>query len=256
MNEFAAEVAGRIQANREDVTLNAAAGDFMQAALRARYSFNFSAFGRPIIQYPQDIVAMQELIWRVRPNLVIETGVAHGGSAILHAGMLALLDYCDVLKSPSPSDSPSPRRSVLGIDIEIRPHNRSAIEAHPLSGLIDLIEGDSTSADVIAMARQRAAEVSPVLIVLDSNHAHDHVLSELRAYAPLTTPGSYCVVFDTVIDRVPSDVFPHREWRPGNSPATAVAVFLAEHPEFEVDREIDARSLISTAPGGFLKRLG
>src|SRR5258706_3038239 len=196
-------------------------------AQRKRYSYNFSWLGRPIIQYPQDIVAIQELIWQVKPDLVIETGIAHGGSVIMTASMLALLDYCDAVQARRTLDPSQARRRVLGIDIDIRPHNRVAIEKHPMAHRIDMIEGSSIAPEVVAQVAQRMKGYTRILVCLDSNHTHDHVLAELEAYAPLVSPGMYCVVFDTVIEHMPAEMHRNRPWAPGNSPMTAVRRFLS-----------------------------
>jgi cephalosporin hydroxylase len=211
-----------------------------------RYSYNFSWLGRPIIQYPQDIIAMQEIIWQVQPDLIIETGIAHGGSLIFYASMLELNAACG-----GPKDA-----EVLGIDIEIRSHNRKAIEEHPLFSRISMIEGSSIAADVITQAKQKARGKQRVLVCLDSNHTHAHVLAELHAYAALTTIGSYCVVFDTIIEDMPADFFPDRPWGRGNNPKTAVREYLKIHPEFKIDKGIEHKLLITVAPDGYLKRVG
>ena len=195
---------------------------FMVASTVPKYSYNFSWLGRPIIQYPQDIVAMQELIWSVQPDLIIETGIAHGGSLIFSASMLALLEVCDATEQGRVLDPQAPRCRVLGLDIDIRAHNRAAIEAHPMFKRITMIEGSSIAPDIIAQIKAKAAGQQRVLVCLDSNHTHDHVLAELEAYAPLTSVGSYCVVFDTIIEDMPAGSFPDRPWDQGNNPKTAV----------------------------------
>jgi len=201
------------------------------------YSYHFRWMGRPVIQYPQDLVATQEILWNVKPDLVIETGVAHGGSLIFYASILELIG----------------RGRVVGIDIEIRPHNRAAIEAHPMFKRIELIEGSSTDAEIFARVRALAAGKQTVLVTLDSNHTHDHVLAELRLYSQLVTPGSYLIAFDTIVERMPAEFSANRPWKPGDSPATAVAQFLKETDRFVVDEEIDHKLLISVAPGGYLR---
>src|SRR5690348_12965342 len=183
---FQSEVQERLQKNRNSDVLCDAARAFMHASTQPKYSYNFSALGRPIIQYPQDMVAVQELIWRVKPDLVIETGIAHGGSLILSASMLALLDYCEAAERGSTLDPRAARRRVLGVDIDIRAHNRAAIEAHPLSHRIDMLQGSSIAPDIVAEVRKTASRHQTVLVILDSNHTHAHVLAELEAYAPLT----------------------------------------------------------------------
>ena len=225
---------------------------FLIDSVQEKYSFNFEWLGRPIIQYPQDMIAMQELIWNVKPDLIIETGIAHGGSLIMSASMLALLDYCDAVMNAEVLDPAHPRRKVLGIDIDIRAHNRAAIVAHPMASRIEMIQGSSIASEIITQVHQRAQGIPRVLLCLDSNHTHDHVLAELHAYGSLVTPGSYCVVFDTVIDDIPSA---DRPWGPGNSPKSAVHEYLKTHSEFEIDKKIDDKLLISVAPDGYLKRV-
>jgi cephalosporin hydroxylase len=219
------------------------------------YTYNFSWLGIPIIQLPADIVAMQELIWQTKPDLIIETGIAHGGSLVMSASMLVLLDYCDALDSGRALDPSKPRRKVLGVDIDIRAHNRAAIEAHPVASRIEMIQGSSTAPGVVARVHERAKGCRSVLVCLDSDHTHDHVLAELIAYAPLVTRGSYCVVFDTLIEDRPPGSFPGRPWDKGNNPKTAVWEFLKTHPEFEIDKSIPAKLLITVAPDGYLKRI-
>lgn len=254
MTAFDEEVKSRLAANTRCGALRSAAASFMVASTQPKYSYNFFALGRPIIQYPQDIVAIQELIWRVRPSLVIETGIAHGGSLILSASMLALLDYCDAIESGQALDPESTRRRVLGVDIDIRAHNRAAIEAHPMAHRIDMIQGSSIADDVVERVHKAAAEFERVMVILDSNHTHDHVLAELNAYAPLVSSGSYCIVFDTVIEDLPAGMYPDRPWDVGNNPKTAVREFLSRNQDFEVDEEMEAKLLITVAPGGYLRR--
>ncbi|WP_448533983.1 cephalosporin hydroxylase family protein [Parathermosynechococcus lividus] len=220
-----------------------------------KYPYHFEWLGRPIIQYPQDMVAMQELIWHVKPDLIIETGIAHGGSLIFSASLLTLLDVCEAIESGQTYDPKASRRKVVGIDIEIRPHNREAIEAHPLYPRIHMIEGSSIDPAVVDQVRDIAKGHDKIMVCLDSNHTHDHVLAELEAYAPLVSVGSYCVVFDTVIEDMPADMFPDRPWEPGNNPKTAVWEFLKTHPEFEIDKSIQHKLLITVAPDGYLKRI-
>jgi cephalosporin hydroxylase len=229
----------------EDESLIAITREWLNAANSRKYSYHFEWLGRPIIQYPQDILAMQELIWTVKPDLIIETGIAHGGSLIFSASMLELNAMCG-----GPKDA-----EVVGIDIDIRPHNRTAIEAHPMYRRISLIEGSSISPEITEQVKKRAEAKQMVLVCLDSNHTHDHVLRELENYAPLTTVGSYCVVFDTVIEDMPVSMFPDRPWGPGNNPKTAVREFLRNHSEFAIDSSIHNKLLITVAPGGFLRRV-
>jgi cephalosporin hydroxylase len=245
MSAFDDEVEERIDANGRNAALRGAAAAFMRESIGPKYSYNFAWLGRPIIQYPQDIVAMQELIWALQPDLIIETGIAHGGSLILWASLLELNAACG---------GPQGARAI-GIDIDIRAHNRAAIEAHPMVKRITMIEGSSLDSSVIAQVEGAAAGRDRVLVCLDSNHTHAHVLAELEAYAPFTSVGSYCVVFDTVIEELPEGTFPDRPWGPGDNPGTAVREYLRSHSEFEIDRRMDDKLLVSAAPGGYLKRI-
>jgi cephalosporin hydroxylase len=256
MTAFSKEVKDRINDNGKNKGLIDIANAFTKASTVPKYSYNFSWLDRPIIQYPQDIVAMQELIWSIKPDLIIETGIAHGGSLIFSASMLALLDMCDAIEASEKLDPKISRRKVLGIDIDIRAHNREAIEAHPMASRIQMIQGSSIAPEIIGQVHAIAANYARVLVCLDSNHTHDHVLAELQAYAPLTSVGSYCVVFDTVIENMPAEMFPDRPWGPGNNPKTAVWEYLKTHPEFEIDQNIPHKLLITVAPDGYLKRMG
>ncbi len=255
MSDFKKEVTERIEAISQNQELQKAAEAFMLSSIMPKYSYNFSWQGRPIIQYPQDMLAMQELVWAIKPDLIIETGIAHGGSLIFSASLLAMLDMCDAIESGNSIDPKVSKRKVLGVDIDIRPHNRAAIEAHPMSSRIQMIQGSSIAPEVIEQVQGVAKGYSRILISLDSNHTHDHVLAELQAYAPLTSKGSYCVVFDTVVEDMPAAMFPDRPWGPGHNPKTAVWEYLKSHPEFVIDKEIENKLLITVAPDGYLKRL-
>ena len=256
MTEFEKEVVLRVQENGANAALQQAGLNFTRISTMPKYSYNYFWLGRPIIQYPQDMVAMQELIWQIKPDLIIETGIAHGGSLILSASMLSLLDYCDAIEQGTMLDPKAPRRRVLGLDIDIRAHNRAAIEAHPMANRIDMIEGSSIDPAIISQVQDIARGYERVLVCLDSNHTHEHVLAELVAYAPLVSAGSYCVVFDTIVEDMPAEMFPDRPWGPGDNPKTAVWEYLKTHPEFEIDKQMDHKLLISVAPDGYLKRVG
>lgn len=239
------QVEANIRKLGSNVDLKKESIEWVRNSAKCKYSYNFSWLGRPVIQYPQDVMAMQEIIWAVQPDLIVETGIAHGGSLIFSASMLELSAICGGPKNAK----------VLGIDIEIRPHNRKEIEAHPLFRRIDMIEGSSISPAVVSQVCEKAKGKEKVLVVLDSNHTHDHVLAELKSYAPLVTLGSYCVVFDTVIEDMPKDSFPDRPWGPGNNPKTAVWEYLKANPEFVVDKAVQDKLLITVAPDGYLKRI-
>ncbi len=203
-----------------------------------KYSYNFSWMGRPIIQFPQDIIAMQEIVWSVKPDLIIETGIAHGGSIIFYASLLELIG----------KDG-----QVLGIDIDIREHNRVEIENHPMFKRITMMEGSSIDEGIVKKVYEFAKGKKRILVVLDSNHTHEHVLKELELYSPLVTKGSYLVVFDTVVEDMPEGFFPDRPWGKGNNPKTAVWEFLKTNDRFEIDKEIEGKLLITVAPDGYLK---
>lgn len=230
----------RIRENEINNPLQSAAKAFNVESNRAQYSYNFSWMGRPVIQYPQDMIAMQEIIWEVKPDLIIETGIAHGGSLIYYASLLELIG----------------KGEVLGIDIDIRDHNRQEIEKHPMYKRIKMIQGSSISSEVIEQVKKIAAAKSAVLVCLDSNHTHEHVLSELNLYSPLVNLGSYIVAFDTIVEDLPEGYFSQkRPWGIANNPRTAVDEFLKTNKNFEIDESIDNKLLISVAPGGYLKRI-
>ena len=218
-------------------------------ANKSRYSYNFEFLGRPIIQYPNDIVQLQEIIFQVKPDLIIETGIAHGGSGVMSAAFLSLLDIAEG-KDPRKSD-----RKVVAIDIDIRDHNHHALKQHPFFFKINLIEGSSIDPSIVDNVRGIAKGYQTILIVLDSNHTHDHVLQELNAYSGLVSVGSYCIVFDTVIENLPNDSFPDRPWDKGNNPMTAVNQWLSNNDDFQIDHMIDNKLLVSVGPRGYLKRI-
>jgi cephalosporin hydroxylase len=254
MTEFEVESAERIEAIGRDDKLALASAAFMRASFLRQYSYNFFWTGRPVIQYPQDLVALQEIIWRTRPDVVVETGIAHGGSLVFSASMLALLDYADAVQSGELLDPARPRRRVIGVDIDIRPHNRSEILKHAMASRITMIEGSSIEPSITERVRQEVGAARKVLVCLDSMHTHDHVIGELNAYAPLVTPGSYCIVFDTIVEDLPNDVFSNRPWGAGNNPKTAVHDWLAENSGFEIDHSIATKLQLTCAPDGFLRR--
>jgi cephalosporin hydroxylase len=241
---FALQVKENIRKLGEDHDVQALSRVWSRVTNPNRYTYNFRWMGRPIIQYPQDMIAMQEIIWSIQPDLIIETGIAHGGSLIFYASMLELVAACG-----GPGDA-----KVVGIDVDIREHNREAVEQHPMSRRIRMIQGSSTAPDVVAQVVNLAKEHQRVLVCLDSNHTYEHVLAEMEAYSSLVTPGSYLVVFDTLLEYMPADAFPDRPWGPGNSPLTAVRKFLQAHEEFEVDHEVVDKLLITVAPEGYLRR--
>jgi len=239
IKEFEQECDERISFYQSNQPLKQAANNFMRETTVTKYSYNFSWLGRPIIQYPQDMIAMQEIIWDVKPDLIIETGIAHGGSLIFYASILELIG----------------KGEVLGIDIDIREHNRIEIEKHPMYKRINMIEGSSTSSEIIGKIKSIVDNNQTVLVVLDSNHTHEHVLLELELYSDFVTKGSYLVVFDTIIEDMPDEMFKDRPWGSGNNPKTAVQVFLKNHKEFVNDVNIENKILITVALSGYLKRV-
>jgi cephalosporin hydroxylase len=235
---FEAECQAEISAQGQDEKLKGLARDFFNESAKHKYSYHFSWMGRPIIQLPQDMMAMQEIIWQVKPDLIIECGIAHGGSIVYYASLLELQGHGE----------------VLGIDLDIRAHNREAIESHPMSKRIRMIEGSSIDLSIVEQVRA-IAEGKKVILVLDSNHTHAHVLEELRLYAPLVSVGSYCVVMDTVVEDMPPEFFPDRPWGPGDNPKTAVWAYLEESNSFEIDYQMQNKLLVTVAPDGYLRRV-
>lgn len=235
---FEKEREQRIVDQGANVGIKQLAGDFTAASMRSKYSYNFSWMGRPIIQYPQDMIAMQEILWKVQPDIVIEAGIAHGGSLIYYASIL------EIIGKPA---------YVLGVDIDIRAHNKAAIETHPMFKRIKMIQGSSIGDDVVGQVKEHAKGKERVLVTLDSNHTHEHVLRELELYSPLVTKDSYLVVFDTAVEQAPDDLNEDRPWSVGNNPMTAVKEFLAGTDRFEIDETYNNKLLISMAPDGYLR---
>lgn len=241
LSRFYREKKERIDSQGSNAALKEGASAFLKESLKSLYSYNFSWLGRPVIQYPQDLMALQEIIWETKPRLIVETGIAHGGTTIFFASMLELLG----------GDG-----RVLSIDIDIRAHNRPLIEGHPMARRVTLLECGSLESKAFDMAKEFAAAGGPVMVVLDSNHTHEHVLSELRLYSGLVTPGSYLVVFDGVVEEFP-ELFQDdsRPWGPGNNPLTAIREFLAGDPGFRIDWDILNKLVITAAPEGYLRRV-
>jgi cephalosporin hydroxylase len=238
IEEFEAEKAENIRRQGDDVALVEASRKWMLQTAPYRYTYNFTWLGRPVLQFPQDLVVLQEVIWATKPDLIIETGIAHGGSLIFDASILELLGG---------------KGYVLGIDIDIRPHNRREIEKHPLGRRIRMIEGSSVDPATVRQVADHAREKPRVMAVLDSNHTHDHVLAELNLYSSFVTKGNYMVVFDTSIEDAPDEMWTNRPWGKGNNPKTAVREFLKSNDRFQIDRSLEAKALITVAPDGYLK---
>jgi cephalosporin hydroxylase len=265
---FNKERKDRIAENAENKVLCEAADKFVEESARSKYCYNFTWGGLPIIQFPQDMVAVQEIVWAVKPDLIIETGIARGGSLIYSASLLAMMDYCDAAAAGNVLDpKKNMNRMVLGVDIDIREHNKTAIENHPLAHKIKMKQGSSVDPSIIKEIREYAKDFQKILVLLDSNHTHEHVLAELNAYAPLVSENSYCVVFDTLIENMPEDMYPDRSWGKGNNAGTAVAEYLqtlnnekildvkGKQLNFEIDKEIENKLLVTVSPNGYLKRV-
>ena len=238
--QFDADNRARIAAMAADSAFRTLTREWFNASCRHRYSYHFTWLGLPVIQYPQDLIAMQEVIWRTRPELIVETGIARGGSLVFFASMLEMIGSSG---------------RVVGVDVEIRRHNRAAIESHPLAKRITMLEGSSIDGAIVEEVRTMARAIRSILVVLDSNHTHEHVLRELELYSPLVRKGGYVIVMDTVVEDLPAELFPERPWGPGDSPRTAVQAFLKNNDRFQVDAEIENKLLLTVAPGGYLKRV-
>ncbi|MDQ7047719.1 MAG: cephalosporin hydroxylase family protein [Sulfurovum sp.] len=245
IREFEVEREERIARNGKDDELKSSANQWLTESMMKQSVYNFSWLGRPIIQTPSDIMALQEIIWDVKPDMIIETGIAHGGSLILSASMLTLLETCGEIENGQ----------VLGIDIDIREHNKEAIEKHPMSKIITMFEGSSIDDEMIKKVHEFAKKGKKILVCLDSNHTHNHVMEELKAYSSLVSIGSYCIVFDTLVEDMPTEFSDDRPWDKGNNPKTAVWEFLKENNNFAIDKDIENKILVTVAPDGYLKRI-
>jgi cephalosporin hydroxylase len=239
IEKFEQERKERILSNANDKKFKDLSHQWTVRSMELKYAYNFSWMGRPVIQHPQDMIAMQELFWSVKPDLLIETGIAHGGSLIYYASLMELLGG---------------KGHILGIDIDVRQHNRTEIEKHPMFKRITMFEGSSLDPEMVSNVAEFAKNYKTIMLALDSNHTHDHVLSELQLYTPFVTPGSYCVVFDTVVEDMSKGSYPDRPWDKGNNPKTAVWEFLKTNNDFEIDREIENKIIITVAPDGYLRK--
>jgi cephalosporin hydroxylase len=237
-DEFDAQNRDAIRRMGEDKALQASSNEFLVKSSPHQYTYHFRWMGRPIIQLPQDIVAMQELIWECKPDAIIETGIARGGSLIFYASMLHLLDAGGI---------------VVGVDIDIREENRRAIESHPMARYIQMFQGSAIDPAVVERVRETIADRKRVMVILDSMHSHAHVLEELRLYSPFVTKDSYLVVFDTTIELMPETFFPDRPWGKGDNPWTAVQEFVRTSDRFEIDRSIADKLQITVAHDGYLR---
>ena len=265
--KFADYVRRNIESAGGDPAFRALSQAWVRACIGHNYAQNFTWLGRPVIQVPQDVYAIQELIWTCRPDLIIETGIAHGGSLVLSASILALLDYCDAAEAGATLDPKAGRRKVVGVDIDIRAHNRAAIEAHPLRHKIHTIQGSSVAPEIAKQVAAQAKGYDRIMVMLDSNHTHDHVLEELELYAPYVSNGSYCIVWDSGVEDLPPEMCADRPWGKGNNPKTAVWEYMRRlklegrtgrdgaRLTFEYDRTVEHKIAITASPDGFLKRV-
>jgi cephalosporin hydroxylase len=245
LEQFQIEAIERIKSYQNNKPLQESYKTFLEQIIKVKYAYNFFWLGVPILQAPQDLQAMQEIIWEVKPDLIIETGIAYGGSIIFSASMLALLEVCGEIE----------KGDVIGIDIDIRPYNKKAILDHPLGNKITMFGGSSIDEEIIRKVTEFAKNKKRALVCLDSNHTHDYVLAELRAYASLVSIGSYCIVGDTGIEDLPAGTTSDRPWGKGNNPKTAVWEFLKENNNFKVDKIIESKLILTGSPDGYLKRI-
>lgn len=241
IQEFINERQADIKAMGEDQELRQKSIDWMLHADRYKYTYNFSWMGRPIIKFPSDIVIQQELMWQLKPDLVIETGIAHGGSIIFTSSMMEMMGI---------------EGEVVAVDIDIRKHNKDLIESHPMYKRITMIEGSSIDPAIVEQVRAKTVGKKRVMVVLDSMHSHEHVYQELLAYADMVTVGSYCVLPDTFIEFFPKGYYSHnRPWDVGNNPYTAMKKFMSETDKFEIDKDLTSKSMITETIDGYLKRI-
>lgn len=253
--EFDEQRRESIQGYNDDLEFKSLSVDWVRASMGRRYVYHFDWLGLPVIQLPQDIVALQEIVWQSRPDVIIETGVARGGSLLLSASMLALLDYCDAATKGESVNPLKPVRKVIGIELEHREQNKLALENHPLASKITVLEGSSIDSSIVEEVKALIEPHQRVMVCLDSMHTEEHVRAELEYFSPLVTSGCYLVVFDTWVESMPPDSFPDRPWDVGNNPMTAVRSWLPSNPDFVVDDVFPAKLQLTSAPGGYLRRL-
>ena len=238
IKQFELERAEAIKEMGNDKELRQKSLDWMLHADKYKYTYNYSWMGRPIIKYPNDILILQEMIWNLKPDYIVETGIAHGGSIIFSSSMLELLGHGE----------------VIAVDIDIRQHNREEIEKLPMAKRITMIEGSSVDPIIVNSIKEKV-KGKKVLVCLDSNHTHEHVLEELRMYADMVNVGSYIVCPDTFVEYFPKGYCDDRPWDVGNNPMTALIAFLKEDDRFIIDKDIDNKLMITEGFDGYLKRI-
>ena len=241
IKQFQDERASDIASMGADEELRRKSIDWMLHADKYKYTYNYSWMGRPIIKYPNDMVVQQELMWQLKPDLIIETGIAHGGSLIFSASMMEMMGIDG---------------EVVGVDIDIRSHNRKEIESHPMMKRITMFEGGSTDPAIFEQVKAKCEGKKCVMVVLDSLHSHQHVYDELQLYPDLVTLGSYLLLPDTFIELFPKGYYSDtRPWDVGDNPMTAMRKFLSEDDRFEIDEAIDNKLMITEGIKGYLKRV-
>lgn len=243
--EFSLDITKRSRAWQTDPKFQKAKQNFHDQLSKGKYAYNFYWMGVPIIQTPVETQGYHELIWQVKPDLIIETGIAWGGSIVFSASMITLLEACGEIKNGH----------VIGVDIEIRPHNKKNLAKHPMSKKITMFEGSSIDPNIVEKIKKLAKNKKRILVHLDSNHTHKHVLEELRAYSPLVTKNSYCIVEDTGIEDDPIGTNTGKAFGKGNNPKTAVWAFLKENKNFKIDKDFESKLILTGAPDGYLKRI-
>lgn len=238
---FQQEREADIEKMGNDAVLRQKSLDWMLHADKYKYTYNYAWMGRPIIKFPNDILIQQEIMWELKPDLVIETGIAHGGSIIFTASMMEMMGI--------PGE-------VVGVDIDIRPHNKHAIDNHPMKKRITMYEGSSVEPNIIDKVKNHTIGKRCVMVILDSLHSHNHVYQELCAYAPMTTIGSYCILPDTFIEFFPKGYYSEsRPWDVGDNPYTAMRSFMDQNNSFEIDKSRTNKAMITETIDGYLKRI-
>ncbi len=241
INNFYKERMQSLRDIQSDNELKQKSIEWMIDADKYKYSYNFSWMGRPIIKYPADMIVQQELIWSLRPDLIIETGIAHGGSIIFSASMMKMMGI---------------NGEVIGVDIDIREHNRILIESHPMSDIIKMYQGSSIDINIIKKIQKKANKHKTILVILDSCHSQEHVLNELRLYSQFVTKNSYIILPDTFIEFFPKGYFAKdRPWDKGNNPYTALKIFLNNNDNFKIDKDLSSKACISETIDGYIKKI-
>jgi cephalosporin hydroxylase len=253
-NQYDKKYYERVEIQNND-TIRGKTFDWMFDKTMWKYQYNFNWLNFPIVQYPQDVLAFQELIWYAKPDLIIETGVSQGGSVMFSASILAMIEYEEAYKNNTLLDPNNPNRMVLGIDIFLEEHTKKELENNALSKRIKILNGSSTDESIIKQVHEYSKNFNNIMVFLDSDHRCKHVLEELNNYASLVTIGNYCIVGDTIVEYMPEGAYVSRGWGRGNNPKNAVDLYLKENDLFEIDETIQNKLLITSCINGFLKRV-